>query len=80
MHRTIGEQYTGTAGELAAGSGHSYREEVSEMLRNLIVLLALVVGMICIAMVLRADGGRRTVALHAPTVVTALLSGTAAGR
>ena len=50
------------------------------MLRNLIVLLALVVGMLCIAMVLRADVGRCTVALHAPTVVTALLSGASAGR
>lgn len=50
------------------------------MLRNLIVLLALVAGMLCIASVLQSDAGKRTVALHAPTVVTAVLSGSQAGQ
>lgn len=80
MHRTSGEQVTGIAGEPAAGSGRNYRKEVSDMLRNLIVLLALIAGMLCVALVLQADAGRRTMALGAPTVVTAILPGSQASR
>ena len=49
------------------------------MFRNIIVTLALVVGLVCIAFAMQLDAGKRTVALHAPVFVASVITQTGAG-
>jgi len=50
------------------------------MLRDLIALVAVIIGMLFILSVLKADAGRHSVDLRAPTIVASILSGQNADR
>jgi hypothetical protein len=44
------------------------------MMRNLIALLAVIIGMLCLVSVVQADAGRHSVDLHAPTIIASVFT------
>jgi len=44
------------------------------MMRNLIALLAVIVGMLCLVFVVQADAGRHSVDLRPPTIIASVFA------
>lgn len=51
-----------------------YGQEVPDMSRNTIALIAVLIGAACLALVLQIDVGDRAATLHPPAFVTAVFA------